>query len=254
VTGLDRGRLRQLRREMQAVFQDPLGSLNPRMTIGELVGEPIGVFGILPRAKVQGRVGELLHLVGLDPQKAKAYPRELSGGQRQRVGIARAISVNPRFIVADEPVSALDVSVQAQILNLLVELQEQLGLTYLFIAHGLAVVRHMSRRVGVMYLGRMVEVATSEALFAHPAHPYTTALLAAAPVPDPGERRRRIMLSGELPSPTRIPSGCRFRTRCPMAQARCAEEDPVLRQIRPGQWAACHFATATEPAAEAVNA
>jgi oligopeptide/dipeptide ABC transporter ATP-binding protein len=253
VSGLEGGRLHQLRQQMQAVFQDPLGSLNPRMKIGQLVGEPVRVFGTVPRTKVEARVAELLRMVGLDPSKAAAYPRELSGGQRQRVGIARAISVNPRFIVADEPVSALDVSVQAQILNLLVELQEQLGLTYLVIAHGLAVVRHMSRRVGVMYLGRMVELATSEAMFAHPAHPYTAALLAAAPVPDPSQRKRRIMLSGELPSAAHLPSGCRFRTRCPLAQARCAEEEPLLRQIRTGQWAACHFAEAVEATPQTVS-
>lgn len=241
--------LRQMRKQMQAVFQNPLGSLDPRMTVGATVGEPLMQFG-LPRREVRARVEELFDLVGLDHAKIDAYPRHLSGGQRQRVGIARAIGLDPQLIVADEAVSALDVSVQAQIINLLVRLQRELGLSYLFISHDLAVVRHISHRVGVMYLGRIVEIADADALFSAPAHPYTRALLDSAQTPDPTQRREQIMLSGDLPSPTNVPSGCRFRTRCPLAQPICAEVEPQLREIGPGQRAACHFPlTGAAPAA-----
>jgi oligopeptide/dipeptide ABC transporter ATP-binding protein len=233
--------MRSLRREMQVIFQDPFGSLNPRFSIGDIVAEPLRVHGVAKGRVRDARVGELLELVGLDPAARDRYPHQFSGGQRQRVGIARAIALNPKFIVADEAVSALDVSVQAQIINLLMDLQRELGLTYLFIAHGLDVVRHISTRVGVMYLGKLVEVAETERIFTSPAHPYTGALLSALPVPDPHRVRDRVVLQGEIPSPIDPVSGCRFRTRCPRAVERCATEEPVLRQISDNQLAACHF-------------
>ncbi|QAY61979.1 ABC transporter ATP-binding protein [Xylanimonas allomyrinae] len=236
--------LRTVRRRMQVVFQDPLGSLDPRMRVGEIVGEPLRVFEGLRGATLDDRVAELLRSVGLDPARARARPRALSGGQRQRVGIARAVALGPELILADEPVSALDVSVQAQIVNLLAELRETLGLTYLFIAHGLPVVRQLAQRVGVMYLGRIVESAPVDELFANPRHPYTQALLAASPVPDPGRRRERAVLQGEPPSPLRVPSGCRFRTRCPVAMAICAAEEPPVAQVGLGHQAQCHRAEA----------
>jgi oligopeptide/dipeptide ABC transporter ATP-binding protein len=226
---------------MQVIFQDPYSSLNPRMTVGQIIAEPMHVHGILPKGKVSGRVAELLQLVGLFPYMALRYPHELSGGQRQRVGIARALAVEPRVIVCDEAVSALDVSIQGQVINLLEDLQQKLGLTYLFIAHDLAVVRHISTRVAVMYLGRIVEQATSEELFANPKHPYTQALLAAAPVPDPVvERTRpRTIIKGELPSPLNPPAGCVFHPRCPKATEECKKGVPASRELGPEHWVAC---------------
>ncbi|WP_454857174.1 ABC transporter ATP-binding protein [Promicromonospora soli] len=234
--------LRRARRHMQVVFQDPLGSLNPRMRVGDVIGEPLRVFEGLRGAALAERVAELLTAVGLDPARAGARPRALSGGQRQRVGIARAIALNPSLVLADEAVSALDVSVQAQITNLLMELRERLGLTYLFIAHGLPIVRQVAQRVGVMYLGRIVETAPVDELFDDPRHPYTRALLAASPVPDPAQRSERIVLRGEPPTPLALPSGCRFRTRCPIAQDVCVHEAPPVVVIGPGHTAECHFA------------
>ncbi|MGQ0544630.1 MAG: ABC transporter ATP-binding protein [Betaproteobacteria bacterium] len=237
--------LRVLRRHMQVIFQDPYSSLNPRMTIGQMLAEPLKVHGIVreKRARTE-RVRELLAQVGLLPQHAERYPHQLSGGQRQRVGIARALAMEPSLIICDEPVSALDVSIQAQIINLLEELQSRLGLTYLFIAHDLSVVRHISDRVVVMYLGRIAEVADRQALYEAPVHPYTRALLSAVPIPDPKleSRRERTVLRGEVPSPLTPPGGCVFHPRCPIAEARCSAEIPALREIRPGHWGACHLA------------
>ncbi|MEE6295659.1 ABC transporter ATP-binding protein [Georgenia sp. MJ278] len=242
ITSIEGEVLRRTRRHMQVVFQDPLGSLNPRMRVGDIIGEPLRVFDNLRGSALEDRVAELLRAVGLDPSRATARPRALSGGQRQRVGIARAISVNPSLILADEAVSALDVSVQAQITNLLGDLRERLGLTYLFIAHGLPIVRQVAQRVGVMYLGRIVEVAGVDELFDNPQHPYTKALLAASPVPDPSLKRERVVLRGEPPTPLNIPSGCRFRTRCPMAQDICADIAPPVVRVGPGHTSECHFA------------
>ena len=233
--------MKELRRKAQIIFQDPFGSLNPRFTVGDIIGEPLRVHGIARGAAQAEQVARLLKMVGLDPSWRNRYPHEFSGGQRQRIGIARALSLNPEFVVCDEAVSALDVSVQSQVINLLSDLQEQLGLTYLFIAHGLNVVRHISTRVGVMYLGKLVEVAETDELFEHPAHPYSMALLSAAPNPNLRRRRERIVLTGEVPSPANPPSGCRFHTRCPYAQPTCKTEEPLLREIAPGHWAACHF-------------
>jgi oligopeptide transport system ATP-binding protein len=242
VLGLPAREMRALRRKMQIVFQDPYSSLNPRLTVGSMLGEALGIHGIARGAAARARVGELLHLVGLSPDHARRYPHEFSGGQRQRIGVARALAVGPSFIVADEPVSALDVSIQAQIINLLRDLQKQMNLTYLFVAHDLSVVEHISDRVAVMYLGIIAELATSHDLYARPLHPYTVSLLSAIPIPDPGRKRQRIVLKGDVPSPSKPPSGCRFHPRCFMARPVCATDPPPLREVQPGHFSACHFA------------
>ena len=242
VIGLPRRELRQLRRRMQIVFQDPYSSLNPRKTVRSMLSEVLSVHRLASRSELPGRVEALLQQVGLSPSQASRYPHEFSGGQRQRLGIARALAVSPELIVADEPVSALDVSIQAQIVNLLRDLQRDLRLTYVFIAHDLSVVEHISDRVAVMYLGRFAELAPSRELYRNPRHPYTVSLLSAIPVPDPDRPRHRIVLTGDVPSPAKPPSGCRFHPRCFMAQARCAVEEPLLREVAPGHSAACHFA------------
>jgi oligopeptide transport system ATP-binding protein len=247
VTTLGRHDLRALRRRMQIVFQDPYSSLNPRLTVGSMIGEALTIHGLARGRRVGERVAELLVRVGLSPDHARRYPHEFSGGQRQRIGIARALAVEPELLVLDEPVSALDVSIQAQIVNLLQDLQKQLGLTYLFIAHDLSVVEHISDRVAVMYLGRIVELAGRDELYANPRHPYTRSLLSAVPVPDPGRARSRIVLTGDVPSPARPPSGCAFHPRCFLMESvggrdRCAGEAPALREVAPGHWVSCHFA------------
>ncbi len=239
VCALGGDELRRLRREMQIIFQDPYASLNPRLRVRDIVGEPLIVHGIGDKGGRRERVADLLRKVGLDPDYMNRYPHEFSGGQRQRIGIARALALNPKLIVADEPVSALDVSVQAQVINLLEDLQAEFELTYLFISHGLAVVEHISNRVAVMYLGRIVEVASAEDLYANPLHPYTRALLSAIPVPDPTRKRDRIVLKGDVPTPINPPSGCRFHTRCPEAVAECSQIDPDLREVAPGHTVAC---------------
>jgi len=245
LTALDEVALRSVRRRMQVIFQDPYSSLNPRMTVGQILAEPLAVHGIITSSTGRrARVRDLLTRVGLLPQHADRYPHQMSGGQRQRVGIARALAVEPSLIVCDEPVSALDVSIQAQIINLLEDLQAEFNLTYLFIAHDLAVVRHISDRVAVMYLGKIVEITDRRELYENPLHPYTRALLAAVPIPDPvlEERRERTVLSGEVPSPLNPPSGCVFHPRCPIAVERCRGEVPPLREVTPGHWAACLLA------------
>jgi oligopeptide transport system ATP-binding protein len=242
LTKLHGEELRRMRRKVQMIFQDPYASLNPRMTVGDIVGEPIRVHGLRKSSKdVRDRVQELLALVGLNPYFINRYPHEFSGGQRQRIGVARALAVEPEFIVCDEPVSALDVSIQAQVINLLEDLQDKLGLTYLFIAHGLAVVKHISDRVAVMYLGKVVELAEGTTLYSMPMHPYTQALLSAVPIPDPRveKRRKRIILEGDVPSPLNPPSGCHFHTRCPIAIEKCKIEDPPFVDYGSGHFAAC---------------
>ena len=242
LTSLSTRGMREKRREMQVIFQDPYSSLNPRMTAGNIIGEPLIVHGLVQdKNEYRERVADLLQNVGLNPYMADRFPHEFSGGQRQRIGVARALSVGPKFIVADEPVSALDVSIQAQIVNLLEELQEQFGLTYLFIAHDLSVVRHISDRVGVMYLGHMMELADRNEIYVNPLHPYTRALLSAVPIPDPviDAQRERILLSGEVPSPLNPPSGCVFHPRCPIANDDCTQHIPELREVEPNHWAAC---------------
>jgi len=242
VARLRRDQLRPLRRQMQMIFQDPYSSLNPRMTILNIVGEPLLVNGMQNRQERIDRVEELLKLVGLRPEFMRRYPHAFSGGQRQRIGIARALALNPSLVVADEPVSALDVSVQAQILNLLLDLQERLGLTYLFVAHDLSVVKHLSDRVAVMYVGKIVELGERDQLFSNPKHPYTAALLSSVPKPDPRLRSRTIPLRGEVANPAAPPSGCYFHPRCPYAIDICQTEAPAFQEIEPGQWAACHRA------------
>ncbi|TDG00734.1 ABC transporter ATP-binding protein [Paenibacillus piri] len=233
--------LRQARGSMQMIFQDPYGSLSPRWKVGDIIGEPLEVHNLLKGNEKRVRVEELLEMVGLNASWYNRYPHEFSGGQRQRIGIARAIALNPKFILADEAVSALDVSVQSQIVNLLQDLQSRMGLTYLFIAHGLQIVRHISNRIGVMYLGKLVEIAPSEELFRHPAHHYTRALISSIPLPDPARKSELVELKGEMPSPSNPPSGCRFHTRCPAAMAKCKELQPELRELQAGHWAACHY-------------
>ncbi|MCY9515797.1 ABC transporter ATP-binding protein [Paenibacillus apiarius] len=241
VHAMNSQQLRRLRQDMQIIFQDPFGSLNPRFHVQDIIGEPLRVHRRMSAKEMDKKVVELMELVGLDASRRNRYPHEFSGGQRQRIGIARAIALNPQFIVADEAVSALDVSVQSQVLNLLMKLQKELGLTFLFIAHGLNVVRHISDRVGVMYLGKLVEVARTEELFANPLHPYTAALLSAIPRPNPHRKKERIVLQGDVPSPANPPSGCRFHPRCAYAQEQCRKIDPEMQTVSSGRQVACHF-------------
>ncbi len=244
IAALKGERLRKLRPHMQMIFQDPMASLNPRMTVSSIVSEPLEEHNVGTNRERKIRVEELLELVGLNPTFANRYPHEFSGGQRQRIGIARALALNPEFIVCDEPIAALDVSIQAQVVNLLEDLQNELGLTYLFISHDLSMIRHIADRVAVMYLGKIMELADSKDLYGEPLHPYTQALLSAVPIHDPvlEEKRERIILEGDVPSPANPPSGCRFRTRCPIAVERCAVEVPLWRELRPNHWVACHLA------------
>jgi len=244
LVGLKGESLRKMRRKIQMIFQDPYASLNPRMTVEQLVGEPLMVHNVATGEEIKQRVAHLLDLVKLNPAFAGRYPHEFSGGQRQRIGVARALALQPSFVICDEPISALDVSIQAQVVNLLEELQEQFNLTYLFIAHDLSMVRHISDRVAVMYLGVIVELAARDELYSKPLHPYTQALLSAVPIPDPvaDAKRERTILKGDVPSPANPPSGCRFRTRCPIAQEVCSQSRPEFREIRPGHFVACFFA------------
>jgi oligopeptide/dipeptide ABC transporter ATP-binding protein len=241
VDGLSRAEMRPYRREMQVVFQDPYSSLNPRLSIRDIIAEPLKNYSVARGPELDERVETLAFKVGLRAEALRRYPHEFSGGQRQRIGIARALALNPGLIICDEPVSALDVSVQAQVINLLGDLQQEFGLSYLFIAHDLAVVEHISQRIAVMYLGKIVELADRASLFARPQHPYTEALLSAVPVPDPEAAKRRIILKGDVPSPINPPSGCRFHTRCPYAFQRCSEEEPQIQEVLPGQFVACHL-------------
>jgi oligopeptide transport system ATP-binding protein len=244
ITALRGEALRKVRPRLQMIFQDPHASLNPRMTVSSIVAEPLREHSVVTGRQRKARVEELLELVGLDPTFANRYPHEFSGGQRQRIGIARALALNPNFIVCDEPIAALDVSIQAQVVNLLEALQDELGLTYLFISHDLSMIRHIADRVAVMYLGRIMELADRNALYLEPLHPYSQALLSAVPIPDPlrEERRERIILTGDVPNPANPPSGCVFHTRCPIAVDRCSQELPEWRELRPAHWAACHLA------------
>jgi len=241
ISGLSKSELRPLRRQMQIVFQDPFSSLNPRIRVGKIVAEPLKVHGVGDKREREERVAQLFKRVGLRPEQINNYPHQFSGGQRQRVSIARALALDPGFIVADEPVSALDVSIQAQVINLLMDLQRELGLSYLFVSHNLAVVEHISHRVAVMYLGRIVEYADKASLFANPLHPYTEALLAAVPLPDPSLSRTKHRVTGDVPSPINPPSGCHFHPRCPIAEARCQVERPALREVAPGHQVSCHL-------------
>ncbi len=241
ITSLDKGAMRALRREMQIIFQDPYASLNPRMTVGSIIGEPLEIHKIARGSEKEERVASLLQKVGLRAEDMRKYPHEFSGGQRQRIGIARALALNPKLIVCDEPVSALDVSIQAQVINLLEDLQAEFGLSYLFIAHNLNVVEHISDRVAVMYLGQIVELASDEELYKNPQHPYTEALLSAVPIPDPTVKKKRIILEGDVPSPINPPKGCHFHTRCMYKEKICEEVEPEFKDIGGGHWVACHF-------------